>query len=80
MDLYTKEMIPQIAKDACRINEATLSDVRAYLAERRMAAVPLEPTKAMMSAVHDDLLTNPEGLKANNAYRIMVKAAQGPAP
>lgn len=43
--LYTKELLPDIAKDACRINEASLSDIQTYLEDRGMVAVFVDPAE-----------------------------------
>jgi hypothetical protein len=39
MRLYTKELLPNIAQDACRLHEATLDDIKAFLADRGMITV-----------------------------------------
>jgi hypothetical protein len=57
-------------------NKAAGNLARQWAAGNNCAIVPFEPTEVMMNAVRDDLLTNPDGLKADNAWRIMIKAAQ----
>ena len=58
--------------------EATLDDIDAYLAERGMVAVPVEPTPEMERAV----LKMPDsdwegGVNPFKAYKVMIKAAGG---
>jgi hypothetical protein len=77
MDLYTKEMIPQIAKDACRLNEATLSDVQAYVAERGMVAVPTELLHALQSLVIECRDEQPMDFDPLDALNTRILAARG---
>jgi hypothetical protein len=57
---------------------ADMSDVAAYLAERGMVAVPVEPTKAMLKASDSAYETDCFGAKSawpSDIYKAMIKAA-----
>ena len=73
MNLFTQES----DHEALRYEPVSMSDVAAYLAERGMVAVPVEPTEALLYPISeciDDAYAEHE-TDSRGVYRAMIKAA-----
>ena len=77
MNLYKHKNVPSCDDWFSQYPEATQADVTAYLAERGMVAVPVEPTELMVETGWPFARQSvyPADQVAKRIYKAMIKAA-----